>query len=107
MNGCGTCGRALTIDSKEVPGCTHGLRAWRPCWPASPPAGLPFAQDSRSAQPVADAEAHVPLFKPASTLNTGNVQNERAAAQPDRIGTREPMAKYNEGTEVGRCPWAK
>jgi len=28
-------------------------------------------------RPVADEEAHVLLFEPASTLNTGNVQDER------------------------------
>ena len=28
-------------------------------------------------RPVADEEAHVLLFEPASTLNTGNVRNER------------------------------
>ena len=28
-------------------------------------------------RPVADGEAHVLLFEPASTLNTGNVRNER------------------------------
>jgi mannose-6-phosphate isomerase-like protein (cupin superfamily) len=28
-------------------------------------------------RPVADEEAHVLLFEPASTLNTGNVSNER------------------------------
>jgi mannose-6-phosphate isomerase-like protein (cupin superfamily) len=28
-------------------------------------------------RPVAEEEAHVLLFEPASTLNTGNVQNER------------------------------
>jgi mannose-6-phosphate isomerase-like protein (cupin superfamily) len=27
-------------------------------------------------RPVADEEAHVLLFEPASTLNTGNVDNE-------------------------------
>jgi mannose-6-phosphate isomerase-like protein (cupin superfamily) len=36
-------------------------------------------------RPVADVEAHVLLFEPASTLNTGNVQNERTVAQLDRI----------------------
>ncbi len=28
-------------------------------------------------RPVAEGEAHVLLFEPASTLNTGNVENER------------------------------
>ena len=28
-------------------------------------------------RPVADEEAHALLFEPASTLNTGNVRNER------------------------------
>ena len=36
-------------------------------------------------RPVADEEAHVLLFEPATTLNTGNVQNERTVARPDRI----------------------
>ena len=36
-------------------------------------------------RPVAEQEVHVLLFEPASTLNTGNVQNERTVAQPDRI----------------------
>jgi mannose-6-phosphate isomerase-like protein (cupin superfamily) len=27
--------------------------------------------------PVADEEAHIMLFEPAGTLNTGNVENER------------------------------
>ena len=36
-------------------------------------------------RPVADEEAHVLLFEPASTLNTGNVRGERTVAQLDRI----------------------
>jgi mannose-6-phosphate isomerase-like protein (cupin superfamily) len=36
-------------------------------------------------RPVADEEAHVMLFEPASTLNTGNVRNERTLAHLDRI----------------------
>jgi GrpB-like predicted nucleotidyltransferase (UPF0157 family)/mannose-6-phosphate isomerase-like protein (cupin superfamily) len=36
-------------------------------------------------RPVADEEAHVLLFEPASTLNTGNVRDERTVAQLDRI----------------------
>ena len=36
-------------------------------------------------RPVADEEAHVLHFEPASTLNTGNVQNERTVARLDRI----------------------
>src|SRR5207342_2849271 len=35
-------------------------------------------------RPVADEEAHVLLFEPASTLNTGNVQNERKLPNLDR-----------------------
>ena len=35
--------------------------------------------------PVAEEEAHILLFEPASTLNTGNVQNERTVAHLDRI----------------------
>jgi mannose-6-phosphate isomerase-like protein (cupin superfamily) len=36
-------------------------------------------------RPVAEEEAHVLLFEPASTLNTGNVRNERTIAAPERI----------------------
>jgi len=36
-------------------------------------------------RPVADEEAHVLLFEPATTLNTGNVRNERTVAELDRI----------------------
>ena len=36
-------------------------------------------------RPVAEDEAHVLLFEPASTLNTGNVQNERTLSQLERI----------------------
>ncbi len=35
--------------------------------------------------PVADAETHVILIEPASTLNTGNITNERTVAQLERI----------------------
>src|SRR5438876_10374587 len=36
-------------------------------------------------RPVADEEAHVLLFEPASTLNTGNVRNERTLERLERI----------------------
>src|ERR1044072_2896697 len=36
-------------------------------------------------RPVADDEAHVLLFEPASTLNTGDVQNERTVAHLEWI----------------------
>ncbi len=36
-------------------------------------------------RPVADEEVHVLLFEPASTLNTGNVQDERTVPTPERI----------------------
>jgi mannose-6-phosphate isomerase-like protein (cupin superfamily) len=36
-------------------------------------------------RPVAEEEAHVLLFEPASTLNTGNVHNERTVTDLDRI----------------------
>ena len=41
-------------------------------------------------RPVAEEEAHVLLFEPASTLNTGNVRNERTIEAPraDLIGRR-------------------
>lgn len=35
--------------------------------------------------PIADEEVHVVLFEPKSTLNTGNVTNERTVAQLQRI----------------------
>ena len=35
--------------------------------------------------PVADAETHVLLFEPRTTLNTGNVVNERTVAVLDEI----------------------
>ncbi len=35
--------------------------------------------------PVAEEEVHVLLFEPKTTLNTGNVQNERTVAELDRI----------------------
>lgn len=36
-------------------------------------------------KPVADDEAEVILFEPASTLNTGNVENERTKKVLDKI----------------------
>jgi mannose-6-phosphate isomerase-like protein (cupin superfamily) len=36
-------------------------------------------------QPVAEEEAHVMLFEPQSTLNTGNVQSERTVAKPENL----------------------
>jgi mannose-6-phosphate isomerase-like protein (cupin superfamily) len=36
-------------------------------------------------RPVADEECCVILFEPASTLNTGNVINERTRSQLDRV----------------------
>jgi mannose-6-phosphate isomerase-like protein (cupin superfamily) len=36
-------------------------------------------------RPVADEEAHVLLFEPATTLNTGNVQGEMTVPVLDRI----------------------
>ena len=36
-------------------------------------------------RPVADQEAHVMLFEPRSTLNTGNVQNERTLPELERL----------------------
>lgn len=35
--------------------------------------------------PVADEEVHIVLLEPKSTLNTGNVSNERTVGQPERI----------------------
>jgi mannose-6-phosphate isomerase-like protein (cupin superfamily) len=36
-------------------------------------------------RPVADEEVEVVLFEPASTLNTGNVVNERTIEAPERL----------------------
>ncbi len=36
-------------------------------------------------QPVADEEAHLLLLEPKSTLNTGNVENERTVKELERV----------------------
>jgi len=36
-------------------------------------------------RPCADEEVHVLLFEPASTLNTGNVVDERTVQRPERL----------------------
>jgi mannose-6-phosphate isomerase-like protein (cupin superfamily) len=36
-------------------------------------------------RPVAEQEVHVLLFEPASTLNTGNVRDERTVVEPGRL----------------------
>ncbi len=36
-------------------------------------------------RPVAEEEAQILLFEPTTTLNTGNVHNERTVAHLDRI----------------------
>jgi len=36
-------------------------------------------------RPVAEGEVHLLLFEPVSTLNTGNVRNERTVEHPGRI----------------------
>ena len=36
-------------------------------------------------RPVAEQECWVVLFEPASTLNTGNIVNERTVAQLERV----------------------
>jgi len=35
--------------------------------------------------PIAETEAHIVLLEPKSTLNTGNVKNERTIAELERI----------------------
>lgn len=35
--------------------------------------------------PIADEEAEVLLFEPGTTLNTGNVRNERTIPRPERL----------------------
>ena len=36
-------------------------------------------------KPVADEECWILLFEPSSTLNTGNVVNERTISEPERV----------------------
>ena len=36
-------------------------------------------------KPVADEEVHVLLFEPASTLNTGNVQDEKTVSRLEKL----------------------
>lgn len=36
-------------------------------------------------RPVAEGEVHLLMFEPSSTLNTGNVRNERTVEKPQRI----------------------
>ena len=36
-------------------------------------------------RPVAEEETHVVLIEPKTTLNTGNVRNERTVDEPERI----------------------
>jgi mannose-6-phosphate isomerase-like protein (cupin superfamily) len=36
-------------------------------------------------QPVAERECEVVLLEPRTTLNTGNVRNERTVAEPERL----------------------
>ena len=36
-------------------------------------------------RPIAEEEVHLLLFEPASTLNTGNVKNEKTVEDPQRI----------------------
>ena len=36
-------------------------------------------------RPVAEREAHILLFEPVSTLNTGDVVSDRTVAHPERI----------------------
>ena len=36
-------------------------------------------------QPIADEEVHIMLIEPKSTLNTGNIENERTQSELERI----------------------
>src|SRR5262245_10816980 len=44
-------------------------------------------------RPVAAREAHVLLFEPASTLNTGNVVTDRTVARPERISPQAQRSR--------------
>ncbi len=55
-------------------------------------------------RPVAEEETLVLLFEPASTLNTGNVRNERTVEQPATLFPAEPDAGavfHNTGESAG------
>ncbi len=43
---------------------------------------VPKGTDHR---PVADSEAHLLLFEPETTLNTGNIRNELTVESPEKI----------------------
>ena len=36
-------------------------------------------------RPVADEECHILMFEPASTLNTGNVEDDKTVEEPEWI----------------------
>jgi mannose-6-phosphate isomerase-like protein (cupin superfamily) len=46
---------------------------------------FPIVPRGAEHRPVAEEEAHVLLFEPASTINTGNVRNERTVERLERI----------------------
>ncbi len=54
-------------------------------------------------RPVASEEAHILLLEPKSTLNTGNVRNERTISELDRISKGDAYAAYLRRTGVPEC----
>ena len=51
--------------------------------------------------PVAEEETHVLLFEPNSTLNTGNVRNERTVPELDRLYTDRPHLAWRDPRGAG------
>ena len=49
------------------------------------PANSSSCPKAWSILPVADEEVHVVLIEPKSTLNTGNVRNERTVVELERL----------------------
>jgi hypothetical protein len=60
-------------------------------------------------RPVAEEEAHIPLFEPASTLNMGNARDQRILEKLERI--YEPAARASQAFKNLCCgpdmskPW--
>ena len=56
-------------------------------------------------RPIAEEEAHVLLFEPASTLNTGNVRNERTldALERNRLTAASSATEYLRNVILLAC----
>ena len=56
-----------------------------PAGDRAPAGGVLYRAPGVERRPVSDGVAHVMLFGPASTLNTGNVRNERTHQTLGRV----------------------